>query len=599
MSRPHRLLHRFLLEQGGLVAAVALIAYVAIAPAHIGGGDNAEFATLGTIGGVAHPSGYPLYLLWLRLMSWLPAASPAHATAIATAVLGAAQVLVLHGACRAWGARPASATIAAAVFAASPLVLMFHTEAEVFALNGLVVTTVLLLAGPHGRVRGARRTISLALVAGLGLSNHATCVLVAPVGLYGAICGLRETSRRPLGVVGLALVALAAGLLPYAYLLVTSHTSIAWRPLDGFGDLVHHFLRRDYGSSRLTSDDIPVPYGAHLLALARSLAATWSWPGLAVGLGMLAWRASKRHSEGQSERPEEHARLPWILYAASVVLAGPVFLTRFNIEPIGSGLMVSQRFHLLPIALFAIPIAVALDAVLEAVKTRRPASRMWRLGPVTALAVLALLALTARSLPRHMRAQSPAIERTLRGSLASMPPRSVVIVADESLYFGAGYVQDALGERDDVTVICWPMMRSPEYRERIRKRSGLALAGSDTGLRSVEVADEVLAQGRALFIDPFGGNIAKAFPTYPYGILFRVLPRGAAPPPLPEQYEINKQLLERYRLDYPFPERGDEPAASVHEVLARTWSALAQGLARTGHGELAEAAAAMAVELAP
>src|SRR5690348_12022087 len=103
-------LRSFLVERGGAVALVAAAVYLWIAPPHITGGDNAEYVTLGTIGGVAHPSGYPLYLLWLRAMSWLPAGSPAHATAIATCVLGVAQLLVLHAACRAWGARALAAT---------------------------------------------------------------------------------------------------------------------------------------------------------------------------------------------------------------------------------------------------------------------------------------------------------------------------------------------------------------------------------------------------------------------------------------------------------------------------------------------------------
>ena len=69
-------------------------------------GDNAEFSALSALGGVAHPTGYPLYVLWLRAWSWLPVDSPAHAASIATAILTALEVLVLHAACRAWGARP-------------------------------------------------------------------------------------------------------------------------------------------------------------------------------------------------------------------------------------------------------------------------------------------------------------------------------------------------------------------------------------------------------------------------------------------------------------------------------------------------------------
>jgi hypothetical protein len=54
-------------------------------------------------------------VLWLRAWSWLPGTTAAHSAAIATAVLGALTVGVLHAACRAWGARPLAATCAVAI----------------------------------------------------------------------------------------------------------------------------------------------------------------------------------------------------------------------------------------------------------------------------------------------------------------------------------------------------------------------------------------------------------------------------------------------------------------------------------------------------
>jgi hypothetical protein len=71
-----RVLTSYLVERGGLVGLGALVVYVAFASPHVVDGDNAEFATLGALGGGAHPSGYPLYVLWLRAWSWLPGGSP-------------------------------------------------------------------------------------------------------------------------------------------------------------------------------------------------------------------------------------------------------------------------------------------------------------------------------------------------------------------------------------------------------------------------------------------------------------------------------------------------------------------------------------------
>ena len=94
--------------------------------------------------------------------------------------------------------------LAAAIFATAPIVLHVTTEAEVFALNDLVVAIVLWLAAEGGPVRGLRRAVLLSLVAGLGLSDHLTCALVAPIGLLGVVRGIREADRRGVAIAAAA-----------------------------------------------------------------------------------------------------------------------------------------------------------------------------------------------------------------------------------------------------------------------------------------------------------------------------------------------------------------------------------------------------------
>jgi hypothetical protein len=569
-----------LFEQGGLLALAVAGLYLWIAPHTIVGGDNAEFVTLGTIGGVAHPSGYPLYCMWLRLWSWLPV-NPAHATALATAVIGVGVVVVLHAACRAWGARPLAATAAVAIYAAGPLVMQIHTEAEVFALNSLVVAAVLWLAADGGPVRGIARVAVLALVAGLGLSNHSTCVLAAPVGVYGAVRGLREATQRRIVVVAAAVGALAVGFLPYLYLLVTWEPPLAWTRLDGLDGLVHHFLRLDYGGSgRLTAEDIPVDYLGQLWLLVRSLAAAWLWLPGAVAVGALGYLAVRRN-------------WAWRMLAASFLLAGPVLITRFNLEPIGTGAFICSRFHLLPILLLAVPLAVAIDRLVD--------QQLGRVAlPVgSVVCVFAFAAVAGRSLPHQGRAQSPAIENALRATLAALPAKAVVIVNPENTYFGLGYLQEVLGLRPDVTVISWPMAKSAEYRERLARRTGLVFEAPKGGVLSVAVAEQVLARGQPLFIDAYGGGIAKVFQTYPLGLVFRVLPRGTAPPSPREVFEENRALLAEQDFAYPHPTEGDQPVADVHVFYARTWSMIAGALDAASDPADAASAREIAAGLAP
>lgn len=580
-------------DRGVLLTLSILVVYLWVAPEHIVFGDNAELSSLGALGGAAHPSGYPLYVMWLRAWSWLPAASPAHAAAMATAILAALQALVLHAACRAWGARPFAATLAVGVFAAGPIALRIHSEAEVFALNGLVVAAVLWLAAATGPARGLTRIAVLGLVAGLGLSNHLTCVLVTPIGVLGVLRGVRESRRSvPFSVV-VALAGLGVGLLPYLYLLVTPATWVSWGSIDSLGALVRHFTRADYGPpGQFSPRGVDVDVDVNLLSLARSTARTYLWILPVVGGAALGYFAAVR------DRFE--SRVAWSVLATSWLLAGPLLASRFNIRPAGIGLYVVQRFHLLSLLILAVPIAVGLDRLVGK-RLAGLSQRFW--GSVLVRGLLTVggfLGLVSLSLPELARGHSRAIEQGLVNMLRTLPPDSIVIGATDEFHFGMGYLQGVLGERADVAIIVPPQLGLAFYRERVRRRAGISVDRPEANEKlSVQVAERALATGRPVFIDPYQANIATSFPTYPYGLVFRVLPRGSTPPPITEVLAENRTLYARYVLDYPIPGPDDQLATQFHIHYARAWRIIGDALARSGRRDDEAFARQMAEALAP
>lgn len=595
----HGRVRRVLVERGGLVVLCVLAAYLFVAPDHITTGDNPEFATLSATGGAAHPTGYPLFIIWLRLWSWLPG-SPAHASALATCLLGAASMLVLHAACRAWGASPLAASFAVAMAAASPLVLRVSTEAEVFALNGLVAGLVLWLAADNGVVRGAVRVLALALVAGLGLSDHVTCILIAPVGLWGVVRGMQETPRARIAVGCAAIGALIVGLLPYLYLLAVPETRGSWGKVDGLGGLLHHFLRLDYGGpGSLAARDHggrPLP---NIVALFGTLARAYLWAPFALGLGILAVRTWRRApTEGTA------SLMGWRMLALSWLLAGPVLMSRFNLPPTDEHAYITRRFHILPSLVFCVPVAVGLDWIAAQLVRRLPARMRGSRSYVALFPALVVLTLIAVALPRITAARSRACERALQNMLYHVPQGAVIMGSSDEFGFGMGYLQGALHQREDVVTIMWPTMALAFARERVRRELGISVADLPPeevarSAASVVLAREILATGRPLFIDGFLGNIARSFPVYPYGLLFRVLPPGSTVPTIDELFTINTQLFAKFVFDYPMPSQDDIVPAMFHSQYARVWQVIADGLGQAGRTAEQAQAIRMAFVLAP
>ncbi|MEZ4368635.1 MAG: DUF2723 domain-containing protein [Kofleriaceae bacterium] len=571
-------------DHGLLLFAVTLVSYLALAPPHLVGGDNAEFATLGAAGGgVAHPSGFPAYLLWMRLWSWLPGSTPAHVTALSTVLLAVAQVAVLHAAARAWGAKPLAAGLAVAIYAASPIALRTYTTADVFAFNSLVVALVLWLAAAEGPLRGARRVAALGLVAGLGLSNNLTCVLVMPVGLWGAIRGLRELDRGRLRAAALGVGALVVGMTPYVYLFVARGGPLTWGPIDDLGDLVRHFLRLEYGAMSLSSHGEPLPWTHQQVGLWGELGAGWLWLPGALGLGVLGARAARGP-----------ARAGWACLAASFVLAGPVLVHLFGLPLVGMGRYIVERFYLLPAELLVVPVAVGLSWI--GARVRAPSTPSARVALALAPTIV-FLAVGARALVRVDHGHSPAMHRALVRLFERAPERAVIIATGDNFSFGQAYVQGVLGIGTSVDYLDSRSLASPRG-----ERYAAALGISPWPRRGDPVrwfVGAALATGRPVMIGPDLVDSIDGWSSYPDGIMLRVVSPGAPVPAAAEVYADNVAWYDGLDLDYRPPLRSGDWAMQTHWNYTHIWYRLSVLLHEAGLDDEAAAADLRSRQLAP
>ena len=176
-----------------LLFAGVLVLYAASTPRTVMLEDDGLFITTATFAGVAHPPGYPLYIVLGWLASLVPFGSAAWRVHTLSGLMGA-----LTCACIAWivlrrtGNRPA-AFLAGAAFAVSEHFWSQAIIADVYTTNTAVVFLTLALVQEAAERRSARLWAGAATVYGLGLANHyPLLILASPVFLAFAVAARKD-----------------------------------------------------------------------------------------------------------------------------------------------------------------------------------------------------------------------------------------------------------------------------------------------------------------------------------------------------------------------------------------------------------------------
>ncbi|MBP6789229.1 MAG: DUF2723 domain-containing protein [Candidatus Promineofilum sp.] len=281
------------------VAAVLLPVYLLTMSSAVGAADTFEFQVVAPQLGIAHPTGYPLYLLLGKLFSGLPLGTVAWRLNFASAVYATLAAAVVFRLALDLLRRPLPALVGALALGLVPVYWSQAIVAEVYTLHALIVAIALWLMVRLVAERGQRSTdrrkavVALMFVIGLGLTNHLTSVFLLPPAalavalrlLHDRQSGRRGLTVRPLMRVLPAAVAFFAPLLLYAYL------PLRWRAVNGEAMGAARFVEwvaggRFQGALQLMAwlRD-PARWGI----VGRLLLDAWGWLLLAVALVGLVW----------------------------------------------------------------------------------------------------------------------------------------------------------------------------------------------------------------------------------------------------------------------------------------------------------------------
>lgn len=574
--------------------------YLATASPFFLGSDSGLFAVIFADGGYAHPPGYPLYSLYLRAMSWLPAQSAAHGASLATALIGAGAVAVLYDAARRWGLSRLASLFGALCFGLASHVWVYHTQPEVFALNHLLAAGIFWFAAPRSPATGLGRVAALGFLAGLGLAHHHPIVLIAPVGLWGVYTGLRESDSNPLLTLGAGIAALAAGLTPYAYLLAVEHWDLGWhwRSPNSLDDLLTLFLRLDYGTFQLKPGESGPDRLGQIAFWARSVSLDlYVVPIASAAVGAIAGCAG-----WFSRRARLGPTAPFCFcLVASLLLAGPFFASLLPREPEGVSYIFLRRFHLFSELHLALLAAMGADV----------AARRWIRPRVAALAagavaVAGLLLGYGEVRVRH----DPAVEHYIEDTFTSLPDDAVVVGTGDHHFFGLLYLQRARNERTDIDYVDMALFDAFWYRERVARNLVIEspISPDAYGSESLDADSfdidrffaELQSTGRPLFATgAFREGVFDDWTIAPYGTLMRIFPEGVSQPPVDSIFRTNQQLFSEFRIQGGRTPPKTTWARHILEDYAGSWTTTARGLESVGRDDLAEEARSIAAFYAP
>ena len=200
------------------VGSVALLVYVRTLLPGIAFADWGEMQTVPHVLGVAHPTGYPTYVILSWVAQLVPLGSVAFRANLLSAVLVSGALATTAAILLRLGVRPVLAAAAALALGAIPTIWAAATVAEVNPLHLLFVALLLHRALVWEERRQTRDLVIGGLLLGLSLGNHLLTVFVAPFfALFVLWVGRREIADRP-WILPPAVAAGLLGLSVYLYI---------------------------------------------------------------------------------------------------------------------------------------------------------------------------------------------------------------------------------------------------------------------------------------------------------------------------------------------------------------------------------------------
>jgi hypothetical protein len=528
-----------------LVMLVTAVVYVRTAARDIVVGDSSEFATIALSGGVAHPPGYPLLILLARLFTWLPFGPPVFRVNLVSVVAGVATVGLVVLIARRLGASRLGAAVTGLMLGFQPIFWEWSLAIEAFTLNAALASTIVyFLVRWHHQPERSHFLVLAALFGGLATSNHHTIVFLIP-SIFLLLWWHRDRLFAKPKVIVACVGAILVGLLPYLNILLEARKDpvLNWGNVRTFGQLVKHFLRVDYGTTKLAAQSAQTGSAFERLVVLASSFTILEAILLTIGL-IIAYRTVR-----------------WFFWFAILCffLAGPALIAIANIDVVDEGRWMLEHFFVLPHVIVAPFAALGFTFVTEWFVRKTPSMKSWVPASVFGVVAVASIAASVSRNYRRIDQHDNHLARTFAEDiLGTVPQQAVLMAFEDQVVLPVTYVQTVEKKRPDVTLVMLGRFRGADgaYIRQMRRRHPDLIVPFDVYSRYIESSntkaffDANPTRAFAVVGAPLDSSFVKSYWMYQYGLVNAILPM--ATDVFLEQNEADfARLMATYRVPDP------------------------------------------------
>lgn len=426
-----------------------------------GGTDGGDLIAAAATGGIAHPTGYPLYLLLARFFQFVPIGSLAYRTNLMSAVCTALTALLIYSlVARSISSQQSidktlPALTAGYAFGLAPLIWSQAVITEVYALQSFLIALIVHLisvplSGFHPNSNRVDYLRGLSL--GLAISNHVTAALLLPMAL--ALGSLRSQERpvaesREAGwpfdwaALRRQLLGLALGLSPYLTLpfRALAHPPVNWGYPVTFRNFWWLVTGQLYQSYYLRFS-LPDLWG-HVQAGASLLFQQFGPVGVMIGiLGLVLF----------GSRSRLYALTGWI------AITSAAFAFFYGAE--------DSYLYLIPVFLgFAIWIGLGTAGIMH-----RFAEQTFLLRFTLGILAVSYILLRSAAIIGDVDASRDLEAESFGREILSTAPANAILFAEgDRAVFALWYFHFALKERPDLIVIAEDLLHFDWYQETLQK----------------------------------------------------------------------------------------------------------------------------------